>query len=64
MVSAVKAHDVEPTRGETEARRGERLGRAYARQRRGIPPLAGGSYAVGFLYGYRAEQRRHRPGDN
>ncbi len=60
MVSAVRAQDAEPARHETEAARGERLGRACARQRKGIPPLAGGSFAVGFLYGYRAEQRRLR----
>ncbi len=40
-----------------ESTRGEQLGRAYARDHRDIPPLNGGAFAVGFLYGYRSELR-------
>ncbi len=49
----------------SEAQRGERDGRACRRLGREIPPLAGGAYAVGFLYGYTAEGprvRRRGPG--
>jgi hypothetical protein len=45
---------------ESDARRGERRGRAYARLGIDIPPLVGGAYAVGFLYGYKAQQRLRR----
>jgi hypothetical protein len=40
------------------AQLGERDGRACRRLGRDIPPLAGGAYAVGFLYGYAAEGPR------
>jgi hypothetical protein len=48
------------SRPRTEAERGEHDGRALARLGLDIPPLIGGAYAVGFLYGYRSEQRRRR----
>ncbi len=57
MAYTVDAEKVNPAASRADAQRGERQGRAYARLGIGIPPLVGGAYAVGFLYGYRAEQR-------
>jgi hypothetical protein len=42
----------------SEAKRGEAEGRACRRLGRQLPPLGGGAYAVGFLYGYAAEGQR------
>lgn len=33
-------------------------GRTCSRHNQPIPALAGGAYAVGFLFGYRGERRR------
>lgn len=53
------AHSREPTHvpEAKEAEHGEHDGRTCARLGQEIPPLSGGTYAVGFLYGYRSEQR-------
>ena len=42
----------------SDARRGERDGRACRRRGHNVPSLPGGAYAVGFLYGYAAEGRQ------
>jgi len=53
----VDAEKVTTAASRADAQRGEHQGRAYARLGMDIPPLVGGAYAVGFLYGYKAEQR-------
>lgn len=43
---------------QTEFELGAADGRACSRHDQPIPALAGGAYAVGFLFGYRGEGRR------
>jgi hypothetical protein len=43
----------------TDFERGAADGRTRSRHNQPIPALDGGAYAVGFLFGYHAERRRH-----
>lgn len=43
----------------TDFERGAADGRTRRRHNQPIPALEGGAYAVGFLFGYYGERRRH-----
>jgi hypothetical protein len=47
---------------QTDFERGATDGRTCGRHNQPIPALAGGAYAVGFLFGYRGERRRRAGG--
>lgn len=54
--------DATPDALHTDFERGANDGRTCSRHNQPVPALAGGAYAVGFLFGYHGERRRRADG--